>query len=618
MTITILSREVITATVFQPWDIWKFYISASDAAQVLYSHTSLEITTSLGVKKASLTSAPWSEIYTTATVDPYNLSWSVQNNGGGSWSLNFIKPFNAPGGSSPAFTNINDWTTFEVDSTVSPPVSIDVTQTPQALTPAYNPVTFRFSSPQYNEPGFRYLVNVYAEDIDETGTTIGSFDVARYKVAPLADGTGYIDISKAINNLVSVDFSPEKPLQGWVPNTLVKYSVGFGVEFINPWSYTNYSTRGTGPNANRMVLTQSPALTPHTFVVGDQLNVDTTVTSIRGLQRVIEVPDAYSIVIDVVYTGVTQPIPGVVNYADSRSIAYPDIPGSTFTGAAFNGARDWLTFPQWIGNDWTVTNTPGASRLLTSLKPKDLIQSTPDQWIYMKPWQSYSINFYVDDPDATYRLRCTYNGSTFLYSIEEIDIAGNMKGFKIGFNQLSITPIAGVPLEFAVVNELDQLVSDVYQVYPDLRCSINEYELIYMDRMGSLLSMPFSLRDRETGMVERKTFKRALDYNQTSTSYTNVYNTEDSQVVTYNISYDKELELNSDWMNDGMSTMFEELMTSPYVWIKVLPDPLNPGEIKYLACEIKETNFEIERQKNKRLIRKTVKVKLSNQNIVNI
>ena len=84
----------------------------------------------------------------------------------------------------------------------------------------------------------------------------------------------------------------------------------------------------------------------------------------------------------------------------------------------------------------------------------------------------------------------------------------------------------------------------------------------------------------------------------------------DAGKTIYNVDLTTELELNTNWMNDEMSVLFEELITSPYTYIKV--DGI------YYPCIVKETAFEVERQKNKNLIRKTVTVEYGNKNIINI
>ena len=55
---------------------------------------------------------------------------------------------------------------------------------------------------------------------------------------------------------------------------------------------------------------------------------------------------------------------------------------------------------------------------------------------------------------------------------------------------------------------------------------------------------------------------------------------------------------------------FEQLLTSPYTWIKM--------DNKYYACTINDNDFEVTRQKNKNLIRKTITVTMANNNTINI
>jgi hypothetical protein len=63
-------------------------------------------------------------------------------------------------------------------------------------------------------------------------------------------------------------------------------------------------------------------------------------------------------------------------------------------------------------------------------------------------------------------------------------------------------------------------------------------------------------------------------------------------------------------MDEQMAIYFQELITSPVVYL------WDGGQ--YVACVVQETAFEVEKQRNKNLIKKTVNVKLANQDKVNI
>jgi hypothetical protein len=65
-------------------------------------------------------------------------------------------------------------------------------------------------------------------------------------------------------------------------------------------------------------------------------------------------------------------------------------------------------------------------------------------------------------------------------------------------------------------------------------------------------------------------------------------------------------------MTDEMSVYFEELITSPLTYVKL------DGSSNFLACQIVNTNYTVERAKNKKLIRKTIEIRLANNDNINI
>ncbi len=113
MAITILSRDVLVTYT----SIWRFHISSSDASLINANHLDLIITTLGGDKKPSLAVSPFSEIYFGGTEDPFGLVWTVVDNGAGDWSINFIVPVIDTN-----FTDINDWTNFQLTA----PVVVDI------------------------------------------------------------------------------------------------------------------------------------------------------------------------------------------------------------------------------------------------------------------------------------------------------------------------------------------------------------------------------------------------------------------------------------------------------------------------------------------------------------
>jgi len=614
------------------------------------------------------------------------------------------------------------------------PTVISLIGEPQPLTPVYNPIVYKFSSTSYNQSGYRYIFDVYN----------GSSKIANFKVMPSIDGTGYIDISKVLSNFVDVDFNPLSYTTANATNSYINYTIKIGEEWAVNWQFQGISIRSSGSLSG---YTQIDGSIASTYIVGDQVDITTNLPAgspllfVEGLHTIKEVlSGSMSYVIDILNTGGTASVAGIVSYADSRKTAFKDL--TTSSGMAFNGVRSWKELPNWDYKKYLdISVTQPLTNLLTSLKP--VVDNTGvwgPRFSNIYKWvQSYSsaptsthfsltlsfANIYalvVNEYDATGTRRQTwlsdiigryYNfdkvtiyisdnanpanwgsfqvvqwstpgGGSYTYYVQAMDIShfsqvnshtynisysvednielvdnvfymtpdqdlwfniatenpadqytlvqatpetgtdemditgsGSVKQFKVSVNNnptiplssMTVAPISSI--SFYVINYSTGLqVSDVYKIYIDNRCKIEDYEIAFMDRMGSILSYSFPLRSKETGSIIKEQYKKQVSYNETNTSYSNIYNSWDRGMTTNAVNVNKDLELNTNWMNDGMSLLFEELLTSPYTWIKI--------EGNYYACSINELSFEIQRQKNKRLIKKTISVKMSNENIINI
>ena len=129
-----------------------------------------------------------------------------------------------------------------------------------------------------------------------------------------------------------------------------------------------------------------------------------------------------------------------------------------------------------------------------------------------------------------------------------------------------------------------------------------------MDRMGSVASFGFSLKSYENGSVTRQSFNK-VNQGFVSSQMWNYATTEFGQTA-YSMQLDKTFELNTDWMSEEMNVYFEQLVTSPITFVRF-------GD-EYISCVITDTSFEVNRKRNKNLIRKTITIKLANQNTINV
>jgi hypothetical protein len=147
-----------------------------------------------------------------------------------------------------------------------------------------------------------------------------------------------------------------------------------------------------------------------------------------------------------------------------------------------------------------------------------------------------------------------------------------------------------------------------YHFNIDQRCTINDYHLVFLDRMGSWGSFAFPLRTYETGTSTKQSFNKVVQGYVNSEQWT--YDSFERGMTTYSSTVEKNLQLNTNWMSEEMAVYFQELITSPVVYFW--------DGTQYFACVVQETSFEVEKQRNKNLIKKTVNVKLANQDKVNI
>jgi hypothetical protein len=170
-----------------------------------------------------------------------------------------------------------------------------------------------------------------------------------------------------------------------------------------------------------------------------------------------------------------------------------------------------------------------------------------------------------------------------------------------------------------------------YRVNVDRRVQINEYHICFLDRLGSFSSFAFQLKSYERGDVTRDEFNKDVQGYVKAGAWN--YNYEEFGFNTFNINVTKTLELNTNWMTQNMSDYFQELITSPQTFLKlvqyvttedgelVLDEdgcPIHVAEsTAYVPCIVQNNSFEVYKQRNKHLIKQSISVKLANNDNVN-
>jgi hypothetical protein len=478
-------------------------------------------------------------------------------------------------------------------------MAITIVSTNQSvLSAGYNPLRWYLSSTNVNEKAFRYIVEVFA-----AGTLTKLFE-KKYAPRP-SDGYAEIDISRDVQNFLSAHNPFQNSDYNNAPEHYLKFDIKFGEEYIVAWNFSDYIF-----NSGLTGFNQTPNVTVHPFVIGDQVRVELNATyndfrdALNGLFTITDVLDNYTVRTQLPWIGSGGATPGKMYYADNRKSRFLNLTSqnnkttaniaialnqmNTFTGAQF-GLSISL-----VGN------------FLTDMPRVVKQNENQDNWLaFYNNYVSRTLflTFENDLGDIAYR---TINCTTAQGIVQVASGLGNMGILTLDSGTLPIVKDDATIVNVYLTTTAGTPVSETITYQIDRRCNISEYEIVFMDRLGTFANFAMQLRAYEKGNANRLTYNQ--QFGNVNAGLV-VFNTWESGTTTYHVDNTKELTLNTNFMTDAESVYFEQLMTSGYVFVKV------DGE--YFACQVTESGYDVERSVNKRLIRKTINVRYAVQNPIN-
>jgi hypothetical protein len=470
---------------------------------------------------------------------------------------------------------------------------------PGQLMPAYNPIKYIIDNTNKNEPGFRYIFSIYPATGSHTAATL----LAQYRVLPVfSTGYGEQDISMLMQSLVTYN---ESGIYNQVAydssESWYQYDVDLGFEYIDNIDYTTTLQ----DNAGNVRIT----FTAHGFVAGDQVVITqdgtgpTNNPALEGLHTVLSAT-ANNFTVNVLWSTIGESTAnGTVTYADLRKTQV--LNDALITNKeVFNGAYNYST-----NTIYEVSTFPSANFLGNT--PQGLLLTTNKLDLFfsaLTPTTFLNARFY-------YNLR-VYGGAN--YEVEWYDMDGNLLDTvpftpaNDGIYAVFVGPTAAVTVDYYVLiyNDTDLNAETYYFTY-DNRCTINNQQLIYLDRMGSWQSFAFQLRTYEKGQITREQYNQHIDGQVDGSQWVGVPLQKGFR--TYNTNVTKTFDLNTNWMGQDDATRFQELLTSPQVYY--YSTDINP--ITFAACIVEATGFENFSQKNKKLIKQSVTIRLAQQDLIN-
>jgi len=474
------------------------------------------------------------------------------------------------------------------------PSTTTIIAQPAQLMPAYNPIKYIIDNTNKNEPGFRYIFTIYPA----AGSHIPANVVAQYRVLPVfSTGYGEQDISRLMQSLVTYNETGIQSSGGTTYNSSeswYQYDVDLGYEYIDNINYTS----DLSPDGLNTLI----EYTAHGFQVGDQIVITQADggdanPALEGLHTVITVDNANQFTVNVLWSTITDDtINGIVTYADLRKTQV--LNDSLITNKeVFNGAF----------NNWT--NTGNQSNAF----PSAYFLATNSNGLLMTSNYDSAYHPAVTFPGAQfyYNLR-VYAGAT--YEVEWYDMNSNLLDnysfipASDGIYAVFVGPTALVSEDYYVniYNDAGLNAQTYYFTY-DNRCTINDQQLIYLDRMGSWQSFAFQLRTYEKGQITREQYNQHIDGQVVSNEWVGVNLQKGFR--TYNTNVTKTFDLNTNWMDQYDATRFQELLTSPQVYYN------SPSY--FCACVVDSSSFEVFSQKNKKLIKQSVTIRLAQQDPIN-
>jgi hypothetical protein len=482
-------------------------------------------------------------------------------------------------------------------------MAITIVGQPYQIMPAYNPVVYYLNSNNVLIPGFRYLIQIY-----NAGT---STLLAEFKIAPRpTDNYGYVDCSKIVQSKVSSYLNNTSTFSPADTGSVYNYDIKFGEEYVATKTWQSY-TFSTVPGFTTQTTINSTA---HGYVVGDQIKLSTNVTytdarqGLNGYFTVQNVINANSYIINLAYPGAfSGTTAGTSQYADNRIFRAPNLT-SLLNRRVFNRAYSFENFPNY-----------NQSQIILGTATSQILTNAPNAGFYIRPDQKLFWNFWDNKLNLCRRV-IFQNDAGELYAISTSGTSSFVKQVNVA-NGAIVTPIgtATLPLVKSTTKYYDvwstasasttTQSSEKQRLYIDRECPINETQILFLDRSGSWSSFSFPLRQIETGNVTRDSYRKELGGLKNG-AYT--YTTLETGMTNWFISDTKSYTLNTSWMSDEMSVYFQELISSPQTYVKF------DGSANYISCTITDTSYVVERAKNKKLIRKTINIRLANNDNINI
>jgi hypothetical protein len=453
-------------------------------------------------------------------------------------------------------------------------MAVSLITAPQTLGLAHNKIVWVFDSTNVNKSGFRYIVDIYY-----AGTAT---KIIEQKIAPDVT-TGYctIDVGRLLANLLSENLDLTNTTWKTASELFTKYDIKVGEEYLNEVNYTASLVQ----NGSYVKITGT-----HTFIDGDQVSVtqdDGGVANpnVEGLHTVLSVTGTTDFTIDALWSQVTDAtINGSVIYANYTKLVYRDLYTSS-NNIAYRGCLPTKEFSTY--NDDAYTNSIALTGKFLTKGSNITISTDSLIWLslYSTATQTTAIKVFFQNDNGDLFSKAT-NTTTNRDVIQIAVGTGNLGTLTLVSGSGSLIKSDTQYYDVWTATSGNTRTSEVFRIYVNQRCNINEVDVLFMDKLGSWLSFPFTLRYDISGDVQRKEYKNI-----------------DNGFTTYHTEQRERYTLRSNWVDQTMANLFNEIISSPYVYLGIDGD--------YTFVRVTDNTYQTQQTKNKKLIQYTLNVEVA-------
>lgn len=499
--------------------------------------------------------------------------------------------------------------------------------TPDKFSPAYNPIYFYLDSTKNTETGFKYIVDIFS------GGTTGP-RIHRDKIFPRpGDLIGECELGSILKSNVSYFLNQDLNGFSTCQQNWFKYDVWIGEEYVHRFPFSSeYNSGG--------FITVSGNAETHNFAIGDEVVISHTIPNAAkdGIFTVTAVPSANAITIDCTFVAGGSgggAFAGYAVFSNERKTVFSGQTSSTSYNV-FNGAVGYMDINDYSSNDYLLytgftrsllTNVPTgynirpenkmwinlySTAMTNCVKHIKLTTNTGDYfWSNNAGSNAIMLTAAVGPADfetTASRLRSSgttgaiASGSTYF----NCDTTSYSITFGEFFHSTNIDMGGGLflftPYSFVAASE-----TKTFRYNPTPSGRTINVELYFMDRLGSIIPCNFELMSAKRANKSSTEYKALMgDYNSTLGRWQTSSTDRGRKVI--NTVVTQQLTVTTNWMTVAESNYFEELLSSPLVYIKER-DQLWP-------CIVKTTDIDLPTKANKKNINKVILIEYANNNAV--